>query len=117
MNKFLPEKYQPQRNVIKIQKEFLDVLKQVQSLAIENNSKIYFVYLPHDNRFFEDYDNKNYFLVKNIVKELKIDFIDIKEMLEDEKDPMLYYPFGIGGHMNEKGYNRVANIIFNNTKD
>ena len=117
LNKFLPEKNQPQRNVIQIPKEFIEVLKQAQSLAIENNSKIYFVYLPHDNRFFEDYDDTNYFLVKKIVKELKIDFIDIKEIFENEKDPMLYYPFEIGGHLNEKGYNRVANIIFDNTKD
>ena len=65
-----------------------------------------------------NYDNTNYDLVKNIVTELKIPFIDIyKEVFEKEQNPLTLIPFQLDGHYNIEGYKKVAETIYKFTKD
>ena len=79
---------------------------------------MYFVYLPNYNRYKKTYDNINYNLVKNIVTELKIPFIDIhKEVFEIEQNPLKLFPFELNGHYNVYGYKKVAETIYKFTKD
>lgn len=40
----------------------------------------------------------------------------LKIYWKKKNDPSKYYPFGIGGHYNERGYRDIANIIYNYTK-
>ena len=62
--------------------------------------------------------NKNYNLVKNIVTELKIPFIDVsKEVFEKEQNPLKLFPFEQHVHYNVEGYKKVAEIIYKFTKD
>ena len=64
------------------------------------------------------YDNTNYNLVKEIVTELRIPFIDIhKEVFEKEKNPLKLFPFELPGHFNVDGYKKVAETIYKFTKD
>ena len=65
-----------------------------------------------------NYDNTNYNLVKSIVNDLKITFIDIhKEVFEKEQNPLKLFPFELFGHYNIEGYKKVAETIYQFTKD
>ncbi len=99
-------------------REIKQIFKLSRELVKKNNSKLYFVYLPQYSRYKINYDNKNYKLIKNIVNELKIPFIDIhKEVFEKEKNPLKLFPFEKSGHYNVEGYKKVTEIIFKLSKD
>jgi len=98
--------------------EFKTILQLARNLTIKNNSKLYFVYLPDYNRYKIKFDNTNYNLVKNIVNELNIPFIDIhKEVFEKEQNPLKLFPFELHGHYNVEGYKKVAETIYQFSKD
>ncbi len=97
---------------------FKDILHSAKNIAIKNNSELYFVYLPEYGRFKNKNINNNYHLIKKIVNDLKIPFIDIdKEVFKKEKNPFKFFPNGKEGHYNEKGYYRVAETIYDLTKN
>ena len=97
---------------------FKQILKLAKDLVIKNNSKLYFVYLPEYSRFKIDYNNTNYNLIKKIVSELNIPFIDIsKEVFEKEQNPLKLFPFELYGHYSIEGYRKVAETIYKFTKD
>ena len=102
--------------------EEIDNLKKIltlsRDLVIKNNSKLYFVYLPEYNRYKTNYDDTNYNLVKKIVNELKIPFIDIhKEVFENEQNSLKLFSFEFYEHYNIDGYKKVAETIYKFTKD
>ena len=98
--------------------EFKQILQLTKELTNKNNSKLYFVYLPEYSRYKTSYDNTNYNLIKEIVNELKIPFIDIhKEVFEIEKNPLKLFPFELVGHYTIDGYKKVAETIYKFTKD
>ena len=102
----------------KIFKEFKDILKLSKEFIIKNNSKLYFVYLPEYHRYKSNYDDTNYNYIKDIINELEIPFIDIhKEIFKKEQNPLQLFPFKLIGHYNEKGYKKIAEIIYNFTKN
>ena len=69
-------------------------------------------------RYKINYNNKNYYLVKSIVNELKIPFIDIhNEVFEKERNPLKLFPFELPGHYNVEGYKKVAETIYKLSKD
>jgi hypothetical protein len=115
LNKMLPENNQPNSHngKPKLYNEFKIILKLAKDLAIKNKSEIYFVYLPHNNRFETKYNNTSYQLIKEIVENLNIIFIDFNEILEKEDNPMKYF----SGHFNERGHKKIANIIYNYTQE
>jgi hypothetical protein len=101
----------------KPQSQFKKIIKMTNDLVTKNGSKLYFIYLPEHSRYVLNYDNLNYLLVKNIVSELNIPFIDIhKEVFEKEKNPLKLFPFEMNGHFNEEGYRIVGKKIFNLSK-
>ena len=103
-----------------LEPEFKQILQLTKILANKNNSKLYFVYLPEYKRYRYKtiYDNKNYNLVKHIVTELKIPFIDIhEEVFEKEQNALKLFPFQLGGHYNIDGYKKVAETIYKFTKN
>ena len=98
--------------------EFKKILQLSKELTKKNNSKLYFVYLPEYSRYKKNYNYSNYNLVKNIVTELKIPFIDIhKEVFEKEQNPLILFPFELYGHYNVTGYKKVAETIYKFTKN
>ena len=97
--------------------EFKKILELTKTLTSKNNSKLYFVYLPEYSRYKIDYDNTNYNLIKNIVTELNIPFIDInEEVFKKEQNPLKLFPFKLLGHYNVNGYKKVAETIYKVTK-
>ncbi len=99
-------------------KSLKKILKLAKELVNENNSKLYFIYLPEYARYKNNYDNTNYYLIKKIVNQLDIPFIDIPiEVFEKEKNPLILFPFEMYGHYTVEGYKKVSEIIYKFTKD
>ena len=101
--------------------DFKRVLEQAQEITKKNNSKLYFIHLPHNSRYINSRNkteiNKKYTLIKNIVEELKIPFIDIhKEVFKKEKNPLKLFPFEQNNHYTVEGYKKIAESIYNITK-
>jgi hypothetical protein len=94
---------------------FKNVLQLSNEFTKQNNSKLYFVYIPDINTNFIN-DKK----IIHIIESLNIPVIDIKkELIKKHKDPLSLYPFRIrtnfyGGthHFSEKGYRLIAETIF-----
>ena len=98
-------------------KEFKKILKMAKDETIKNNASFYFVYLPRFERYsLNNFSNENYLNIKSIVKELDLNFIDFKNVLDKKKNPLDYFPFGMWGHYNEEGYKLLAKTIFESSK-
>ena len=119
LNNNLPIEQQPKFRTNKfLINEFTKILNLTKDLINQNNSELYFVYLPEYSHYKMNYDNTDYILVKNILNELKIPFIDIhKEVFEKERNPLKLFPFELPGHYNADGYKKVAETIYKFTKD
>ena len=73
--------------------------------------------MPEIARYKNNYNNKNYQLIKEVVTGMDIPFIDIhKEVFEKEEYPLKLFPFEMYGHYNIEGYKKVAEVIFKLTK-
>ena len=99
-------------------KKFIEIIKKANDLAIENNSKLYFVYLPSYRRYdkiIKDKDYKDFIFIRNSIRDLNIPFVDLHTDLIS-KNPEAYFPFGLEGHYNEKGYKNVGKFLFEKTK-
>ena len=93
--------------------KFKETLKLTKNLVNENNSKLYFIYLPEYFRYKIKYNNSNYLLVKKIVNKLGITFIDInEEVFKKELAPLKLFPYETFGHYNVMGYKKVAETIY-----
>ena len=93
-------------------------LKLTKEFVNKNNSKLYFIYLPAYDRYKTNYDDTGYNLIKDIVNQLDIPFIDIpQEVFEKEKNPLNLFPFKMNGHYNVEGYKKVSETIYKFTKD
>ena len=98
--------------------EFRKLLLLIKKLTKENNSKFYFIYLPPSFRYSNPKYISNHSLVEKIVKDLDIQFLDMhKEVFAKELDPLKLFPFGLHGHYNVEGYNKIANQIYKLTKN
>ena len=98
--------------------ELKKILQLTKELIEKNNLKLYFVYLPKYHRYKLNYDNTNYNLIKVIVTELNIPFIDMhNEVFKKEQNPLKLFPFEMFGHYNIEGYKKVAETIYKFTKD
>ena len=103
------------------QPQFKEILKFAKDLALKNNSKFYFVYLPSDGRYKThiritntDYFTDSYVSVKKVVNELNIPFIDIhKEVFLKESNPLKLFAFEMPlQHYNIEGYKKVTEAIY-----
>ncbi len=97
---------------------FQKILKLAKKFSEENNSEFYFVYLPEYSRYFDgNYNNKNKVKIIKILKSLNIKLIDPDEKIfKKEKNPLKNYPFEMSGHFTVKGYNKIAELIYMDTK-
>ena len=96
--------------------EFSEVLVQANNLVTNNNSKLYFVYLPEYPGIYNSITGKqrlqSYKKVINLVEKLNIPIIDLyKDSFSDHPDPKSLFPLRIYGHYNEEGYRLVAKTI------
>tara|TARA_Y100000768_G_scaffold90151_1_gene64894 strand:+ start:80 stop:1243 length:1164 start_codon:yes stop_codon:yes gene_type:complete len=96
--------------------KFKNVLNLSKTLAKENGSKIYFIYLPSYKRLkgsSSKEENSQKKQVLSIVKDLDINLIDIEvEILSKKIEYLKIFPFGMYGHYNIDGYRIISNIIY-----
>ena len=103
---------------LKAPAEFKQILQFTKDLAIQNNSKLYFIYLPELSRYKMKYDQTNYNEVQKIIEELNIPFIDIhKEVFRKEKSPTKLFPYETFGHYTISGYRKIGQKIYELTKN
>lgn len=101
----------------KILPEFKKIIELSNNLAKQNNSKLYFIYLPDYSRYKNNFQFNNYYEIKSFIKELNIPFIDIDaEVFKKEKDPLNLFPFRQNGHYTVEGYKKITQKIFELTK-
>ena len=101
----------------KIKPEFKKILELANNLVLDNNSKLYFIYLPEYSRYKKNYDNSNYIKIKKIINELSIPFIDIHtEVFKKHENPLIFFPFEEPGHYSVYGYKKIAEKIFELSK-
>lgn len=92
---------------------FTLLMKKVKEFSEENNSDLYFVYLPSFSRYNNN-DQYHYEKVKKDIINLNINFIDIHELLFMNTDnPLIFFPDEKNGHYNEIGYQKITETIFN----
>ena len=102
----------------KIPPDFKKIIQLTKEFVERNNSKFYFVYLPQYSRYKNNFEQPNYNLIKSIVTNLNIPFIDIHNLVfEKETNSLKLFPYEMNGHYNIEGYKKVAEAIFKLTKD
>ena len=101
---------------------FTEILKSANELAKENNSKLYFVYLPAYERYKNTYYKSPYKKVINLVNNLKIPLINIHlNVFKNHNDPSslfsiwgreVYPRVGSNDHYSVKGYKLISKEIY-----
>ena len=106
-----------ERFFAKPNKEFKNILKLSKEFTEENGAKFYFVYVPTINRYIKGLPisdvSQNYKKVIKILKNLKIEYIDLhKEFFLKVENPLIYFSFEAIGHSNELGFQTVARMVY-----
>ncbi len=98
-----------------IDSDFSKILFLSNTFLKNNNSKLFFVYIPEYYRFKNmamiQNSSRKYKKILKIVNNLKIPIIDLKELIENKDNPSSYYSKN-GVHFNEKGYSFAASEIY-----
>lgn len=101
-----------------INKDLKKILLIAKNISEKNDQEFYFVYVPGRENFYPN--SVSHSKVKELkpkilamVKELNIEIIDLEEYLKNEKHSEM---FPKRGHYNSKGYQLLAEGIFNNIK-
>ena len=73
-------------------------------------------YWRYRYKSFKNADIKKNYNAKNLIIEMidknNIKIIDLdKDLFSKEENPLIYYPFGLYGHFNEKGYQLIAEFL------
>ena len=92
------------------------ILEKMYAFAEKKNAKFYIVYLPEIGRYKNDnIEIENFNNISDVKKLFSKyeNFIDISSYLDQEKNPLKYYPFEREWHFNEEGYKKVSEIINN----
>ena len=108
-------------------KKFRDLLSLTKNFADKNNSNLIFVYLPYSLRYdeivkqekyYETFDKKDYFKIKEILKDLDIKFIDTHtEVFSKRDNPLEFFPFKKPNtHYTSEAYKLIGELIYNRTK-
>jgi hypothetical protein len=98
------------------QSEEIPLLKQVLQAARERTEagggRLYFVYLPAYERYgTRGYSDKPYMRVKEVVAELGLPFVDVRQVFDCHDDVRGLFPLRVWGHYNEAGYRLAAETI------
>tara|TARA_B100002052_G_scaffold255080_1_gene245063 strand:+ start:80 stop:1273 length:1194 start_codon:yes stop_codon:yes gene_type:complete len=95
---------------------FSKILFNANKLVEENNSEMYFVYLPKYPGVYNDYNYSIYEKVIETVSNLNIPIIDFYPIFSSHPDPKSLFPLRRFGHYNEKGYKLIVETAINKIK-
>ena len=110
-----------QLDINPITDEFVDIIKYSKEFVEKENSKFYFIYLHNYNIENFIHKNSHYKKIKDLMNKLDVPFIDIhKNIYENlnlnEIPGSFKNRYLIGGHHDNNGYEKIANIIYQSTK-
>ena len=71
--------------------------------------------MPQYERFKKKFNNQNYNKIKSIVLDLNINFIDPQKMMNNSKNPFIFYLL-LPGHYNNYGQKKIAEYIYQKSK-
>ena len=104
-----------QKNYLIFSEQNINILNNILKIAKENmkniNAELYFVYLPS----FFSLDHGDPFFKKeviNIVKNLKINYLDFSKYLETRPNPKECFPLQTHGHYTVTCYKKLSEIIY-----
>tara|TARA_B100000427_G_scaffold318957_1_gene316677 strand:+ start:2054 stop:3364 length:1311 start_codon:yes stop_codon:yes gene_type:complete len=89
-----------------------DIFQKTKNLTEKKNIEMIVVYLPD---FWEIKNNKKSEKQKflfSILNELDLKYLNFFEIISEIKNPLSVFPFESYGHYNEKGYELLANFIY-----
>ena len=103
--------------------KFKEILSLTKTFADKNNSNFIFVYLPYSlryeidkqDKYYETFDQKDYFKIKEILKDLDIKFIDTHaEIFSKRNNPLEFFPFeNPETHYTSEAYKLIGELIYN----
>ena len=111
-----------------VDETFTRVFKKGKKISEKLNSKFTVIIIPSYERYREKKSlslkqkkiqklDLNVSLLEKILKEEKIEFINLnKELFSKNGDPLSFYVFRYNNHFNEKGYIKISNFIHNYLK-
>ncbi len=92
---------------------FEKILKQAKELSLNNNSKLYFIYLPDFYRHRDaNYPTGEERIIESLVQKLDIPIINIQKKFFQNRDKLKYYPFKIRHHYTKEGYLEITKTIY-----
>ena len=101
------------------EQEFDNIFKEVKSYSNKINAKLYFVYLPgHYPKYRNSAQKKksefiHYPKILKLIRKHNIPVIDLHEnFFNKQKDPSIFFPFKIPGHLTPEGYKLITNVIY-----
>ena len=99
----------------KVYEAYNNILINLKKLTENQNTELYFVYLPYIEAFLDnDYDRNDKIHTKiiSMLKTLDIEYIDLLSIFRSEQnDPLSMFQLRKYQHLNEKGYKFVAETI------
>ena len=108
---------------LKNENHFFRIIKLANDLALRNDSKLYFVYLPSIQRYMnnKNFNQKSYNKMKIRFNDLDIPFLDMhQEVFKKIDNPLELFPFtafgDFGRHYNVEGYKKISDAIYRNIK-
>ena len=93
---------------------FKKIMENLKKFCEYNDLDLHIVYLP-SYLYFKDniYKNRHYYFIKEIIKDLEMNLIDINEIVfKKESNPYDLFPFGLYGHYNDIGSKKVSKAIY-----
>ncbi len=88
------------------------VLKKTKNYAENNNIKTTFIYLPDFWEIKKNKQRKKKKILFTILEDLELDYLDFFDYIYEIENPISIFPFESYGHYNEKGYDLLANFIY-----
>ena len=90
---------------LRVLSEFTKIIQLSNNLAINNNSKLFFVYLPKDK------NDEHFYLIKEILDNLNIPLIDVKKEMIRRKLNIKILNI-TNKHFTPLGYQKITKIIY-----
>jgi energy-coupling factor transporter transmembrane protein EcfT len=109
------------RDINLVIKKFKQTLSYANDFANQNNSKLYFVYLPSYPSFSQEKSTQKIMIglqryqeIIKIVNDLDISLIDVNKEFQNYENPLELWPNATikNRHLNELGYKKTTDIIF-----
>ena len=99
----------------------IETIIKIKNKSLKYADNFLFVYIPDSSRYINNklsFDQKRIFSYKDkIINELKkeeITIIDLTEFFDKDKNPRLFYPFGLMGTLTKKDTKKFQKLFLEN---